>query len=241
MDRFLTEHDNHSEHTRFTGALLHEPRSIVQAFAEFEELRRNAYNYRPRRSLVEGDIPMCKCTAQAFECLTCEIGCENRSMQVECVAGKCTTKVVCSNQRFQQGRPLQLSLAHCGSKGVGLVAEQYIPKDAFILEYTGEVVKREEKAVEIPRHYYGVQINDREIIDATHQGSLARFANHSCDPNCTLERWNVNGEICCGLFAASPIERGTELTFYYAGTQMEEERSRKCMCRRKGCRGLLPL
>eukprot|EP00644_Phytophthora_capsici_P011206 jgi/Phyca11/110370/e_gw1.18.726.1 len=168
-------------------------------------------------------------------------------MQTECIANKCATNVACSNQRFQQGSPFQLALAHCGDKGIGLMSEQYISKGAFIIEYTGEVIKtgvyyqRYAKGVAGTRRYYGLQIDEREIIDATRQGSLARFANHSCAPNCTLERWNVNGEICCGLFAALPIERGTELTFFYAGTQMDQKKPRKCMCRGPACRGVVPI
>lgn len=32
------------------------------------------------------------------------------------------------------------------------------------------------------------------MLDAKHMGSVARFANHSCQPTCELQKWNVLGE-----------------------------------------------
>jgi hypothetical protein len=44
---------------------------------------------------------------------------------------------------------------------------------------------------------------------------MARFANHSCDPNCQTQKWNVNGEMRVGIFARRDIASGTEITFDY--------------------------
>lgn len=53
------------------------------------------------------------------------------------------------------------------------------------------------------------------IIDAT-KGSIARFINHSCDPNCTMEQWIVNGKPRMALFAGDHgIMTGEELTYDY--------------------------
>ena len=32
-----------------------------------------------------------------------------------------------------------------------------------------------------------------EVIDPTYKGNLARFINHSCEPNCITQKWNVLG------------------------------------------------
>ncbi|EGZ15631.1 hypothetical protein PHYSODRAFT_509638 [Phytophthora sojae] len=134
-------------------------------------------------------------------------------MNVECIRGQWKTNTDCSYQRFQRGLSLRLSLRSSGERGIGLFTDQYIEKDAFIIEYMGEVIQRGEFYRRCSRYYYGVQPTDSEVIDASRQGSLVRFANHSCAPNSRLERWDINGEVCCGLFAIADIECDAELTF----------------------------
>ena len=46
-----------------------------------------------------------------------------------------------------------------------------------------------------------MRLNAKEIIDPTEKGNMARFINHSCDPNCRTEKWNVLSEINVGIFA----------------------------------------
>ena len=53
------------------------------------------------------------------------------------------------------------------------------------------------------------------IIDAT-RGSIARFVNHSCEPNCRMEKWTVAGKPRMALFAGDDgIVTGEELTYDY--------------------------
>lgn len=53
------------------------------------------------------------------------------------------------------------------------------------------------------------------IIDAT-KGNIARFVNHSCEPNCTMEKRIVRGEPKMALFAGPRgIMTGEELTYDY--------------------------
>ena len=56
---------------------------------------------------------------------------------------------------------------------------------------------------------------DNEVIDPTTKGNLARFINHSCDPNCISEKWHVLGETAIGIFARRDIAAGEELSFDY--------------------------
>ena len=37
--------------------------------------------------------------------------------------------------------------------------------------------------------FYFIESGNCTVIDACQKGSIARFANHSCDPNCKMERW----------------------------------------------------
>ena len=49
------------------------------------------------------------------------------------------------------------------------------------------------------------------VIDASLMGSMARFINHSCDPNCVTEKWNVGSKIRMGIFAAKKIPKEEEV------------------------------
>jgi len=46
------------------------------------------------------------------------------------------------------------------------------------------------------------------IIDAGPKGNYSRFMNHSCQPNCETQKWNVSGDIRIGLFAIDNIAAG---------------------------------
>lgn len=60
-----------------------------------------------------------------------------------------------------------------------------------------------------------MRISTKEMIDPTFKGNMARFINHSCDPNCIIEKWHVLGEICVGVFSIKDIKEDEELTFDY--------------------------
>lgn len=88
-----------------------------------------------------------------------------------------------------------------------------------MIEYCGEVVTSEEcqrrKDTEGHGASYMVALGPDMIIDAGPAGNLARFANHSCDPNMVMQKWTVVGETRAGLFACRTITAGEELTFHY--------------------------
>lgn len=65
------------------------------------------------------------------------------------------------------------------------------------------------------KHRYMMVLSGGEVIDATRMGGLARFINHCCDPNCGVEKWEVQGEERCGIFALRDINAGEELSFDY--------------------------
>lgn len=41
------------------------------------------------------------------------------------------------------------------------------------------------------QNFYMCEIRKDFTIDATFKGNPSRFLNHSCDPNCVLEKWLV--------------------------------------------------
>lgn len=115
----------------------------------------------------------------------------------------------------------------------------------FILEYLGEVmstttfskrVKQYEK--ENYEHYYCMALDARSMIDATKKGGIARFLNHSCNPNCEMEKWTVGKRYRMGIFAKRTIQKGEELTFDYKFVRYNAE-PQKCLCLEPNCKGTI--
>ncbi|KAL0485151.1 Setd2, partial [Acrasis kona] len=69
-------------------------------------------------------------------------------------------------------------------------------------------------------------------------GNSARFINHSCEPNCQLQKWIVGRENRIGIFAIKDIAAGSELTFDYA-MECYGMKTQKCYCGEATCRGLI--
>ena len=77
------------------------------------------------------------------------------------------------------------------------------------------------------------------IIDAT-RGSIARFVNHACEPNCRMEKWTVGGKPRMALFAGERgIMTGDELTYDYNFDPFSQKNVQECRCGAKNCRGVL--
>jgi histone-lysine N-methyltransferase ASH1L len=77
------------------------------------------------------------------------------------------------------------------------------------------------------------------IIDAT-RGSIARFVNHSCEPNCRMVKWIVAGKPRMALFAGDrSIMTGEELTYDYNFDPFSAKNVQECRCGSETCRGIL--
>ena len=87
-------------------------------------------------------------------------------------------------------------------------------------------------------NFYFLTIDQGRVIDAGPKGNLARFANHSCDPNMETQKWVVNGDIRVGLFACKDIPAGTELTFNYQLDCLSNNKA-VCKCGTKVCAGFI--
>ena len=77
------------------------------------------------------------------------------------------------------------------------------------------------------------------ILDAT-RGSIARFINHSCEPNCKMIKWTVAGKPRMALFAGDRgIMTGEELTYDYNFNPYSIKNVQECRCGSASCRGVL--
>lgn len=65
----------------------------------------------------------------------------------------------------------------------------------FILEYLGEVVSEAEfrrrmmEEYSQERHHYCLNLDSGAVIDGYRMGDIGRYVNHSCEPNCEMQKW----------------------------------------------------
>ncbi|MBI4394022.1 MAG: SET domain-containing protein-lysine N-methyltransferase [Euryarchaeota archaeon] len=129
-------------------------------------------------------------------------------------------------------------LVRSGIHGRGLVAGRPIGKGERVIEYVGERVtkaegaRRQEEQAKRRRHYI-FELNARHDIDGSVRRNIARFANHSCDPNCESDV--IRGHIW--IIALQDIARGEEITYDY-NFDFDDEPVR-CRCGAKKCRGFI--
>jgi SET domain-containing protein len=73
-------------------------------------------------------------------------------------------------------------------KGSGHFAMEDIEKDDYVIEYVGKIeYKRRE-------NIYFMKINGMNLwINRNKNGGPAQYINHSCDTNCELVQWGVDG------------------------------------------------
>ncbi|KAK4712878.1 hypothetical protein R3W88_018785 [Solanum pinnatisectum] len=202
----------------------------------YVHIKRNAYLIKKKRDGVIADIGCTNC--KSTECL------DNCVCRVQCISCSkaCHCSDMCSNRPFRRDRKIQVVKTElCGW---GVVASESINKGDFIIEYIGEVIDDalcEKRLWDMKykgvQNFYMCELRKDFTIDATFKGNLSRFLNHSCDPNCKLEKWQVEGETRIGVFSARFIEVGEPLTYDYRFVQFGSEV--KCHCGASNCQGYL--
>lgn len=75
-------------------------------------------------------------------------------------------------------------------------------------------------------------------IDAREVANLARFINHSCDPNCKLVPVNVAGHVRVSIMCIKNVSLGDFLSYDY---QFDTQHGEKfiCRCGARNCRGTM--
>ncbi|MCP9259480.1 putative histone-lysine N-methyltransferase set-2 [Dirofilaria immitis] len=122
--------------------------------------------------------------------------------------------------------------------GWGLYALEAIAPDEMIVEYIGQKYGQQWRmnARNVMKDVAWVQAI-YSVIDATQMGNLARFINHSCQPNCYAKIVVVDGEKRIVIYSKLPISKGDEITYDYK-FPIEEDKI-DCLCGAPGCRGSL--
>lgn len=193
-----------------------------------------------------------------YECdeMNCNVGkeyCQNRAFQNLAERTK-------KGGRYRVG----VEVVKTEDRGHGVRSNRCFEPNQIIMEYTGEIITEAEcerrmnekykdnevryglrffeQDVKLTSHfqcYYLMAFDQNMIIDAT-TGSIARFVNHSCNPNCRMEKWIVHGQPRMALFAGDkPVMTGEELTYDYNFDPFSAKNVQKCLCGSENCRGIL--
>uniref|UniRef100_A0A0C9R856 Ash1 protein n=1 Tax=Fopius arisanus TaxID=64838 RepID=A0A0C9R856_9HYME len=209
-----------------------------------------SWNYRKIRTNIYYDVkPTTLYEAQGCECKPdsgCGDDCINRMVFSECAPQLCPCGEKCENQKIQRHEWVPgLQRFMTESKGWGVRTKDSIKSGVFILEYVGEVVsEREFKSRMATRyandtHHYCLHLDGGLVIDGHRMGGDGRFVNHSCEPNCEMQKWSVHGLPRMALFALRDIKSGEELTYDYNFALFNPSEGQECRCGSNACRGVI--
>ncbi|KKA26625.1 hypothetical protein TD95_002931 [Thielaviopsis punctulata] len=171
--------------------------------------------------------------------------CINRATKCECVVDVSTCGDNCKNQRFQRKQYANVAVIKTEKKGYGLRANTDLQAHDFIFEYIGDVIntatfrkrmiKYDSQGI---KHFYFMSLTRTEFVDATVKGNLGRFCNHSCNPNCYVDKWVVGDKLRMGIFALREIVAGEELVFNYNVDRYGAD-PQVCYCGEPNCVGFI--
>ncbi|GAA5806114.1 hypothetical protein HPULCUR_011642 [Helicostylum pulchrum] len=226
------------------------PSATDEALQVYENIAANIYiGSATGRSMAEESMP-CECKYDSeldnpSEACGDDNICINRMMFMECIVQDCPCGRLCQNRRFQLSQYAPVDVIKTEKKGFGLRALTDLPSNCFIMEYIGEVIpqtefirRTREYDAEGFKHYYFMTLKNDEIIDATKRGCLARFMNHSCNPNCVTQKWVIGKKMRIGIFTSRTIKAGEELTFDYKFERYGAI-AQKCYCGEPNCKGYI--
>jgi hypothetical protein len=222
--------------------------------APFVTIKKSIYCCKPNK---QENVTFCQCVG------SCGERCINRLMDIECigngqdltpaakgtkrVSSNCNVGAKCGNRRIQNYEYAQTELAKTPGKGWGLNLTKDLEANDLVIEYVGEIIDETKMEARLEAHrkcypkdanMYVMELSHNAFIDGRLKGNVARYINHSCEPNCILKRWDVGGYLRIGIMALDDIPAGTELSYDYQFSTEEVSRF-KCMCGTKRCRGTL--
>lgn len=206
----------------------------------FKKIRTNVYC--DVRANPSSDHQPCSCKSEA----ACGDDCLNRMVYAECSTETCPCGDKCSNTKIQRHIIAPgVDRFMTKNKGWGVRTKLPIKKGTYILEYVGEVVTEREFKDRMATlynrdiHHYCLHLDGGLVIDGHRMGSDCRFVNHSCAPNCEMQKWSVNGLSRMALFAMRDIQPGEELSYDYNFSLFNPAEGQPCKCEAPECRGVI--
>ncbi|KAI9495959.1 hypothetical protein BDB00DRAFT_759408 [Zychaea mexicana] len=217
----------------------------LRPISSYTKIKTNIYV--GRRACKTDHQAVCQCETPSDGSMGCGENCLNRMLFYECDPKTCPCAEKCANRRFQLKKYIsELEPVLTTSRGWGLRTLVDVKKGQLITEYRGEVITHQEVKERMNtiyksnRNFYFLDYCNGEVIDAGLKGSEARFINHSCDPNCHIEKWGLKGELFVGVFASRDIKIGEELFYdYNFSTFGGSGDDQLCHCGSIKCRGAI--
>lgn len=119
--------------------------------------------------------------------------------------------------------------------GSGGFAKKDIKKGARLIEYIGrKVTKEEAETISDKGGVFLFEVNKKWDIDGNVPENIARFINHSCNPNCNFDIKNNH----IWIKAKKDIKKGEELSYNY-GFDFEDHKRYPCRCGAHNCIGYI--
>ncbi|KKF95138.1 Histone-lysine N-methyltransferase H3 lysine-36 specific [Ceratocystis platani] len=226
----------------------HLPSATEEAIKSFEVIPNCQYGSKNMGN-TDGDVLDCDCKPEWEKSQNNACGedgdCINRATKCECVVGTSACGDECQNQRFQRKQYADVDVIKTEKKGYGLRARQDLQANDFIYEYIGDVINEatfRRRMIKYDKggikHFYFMSLTRSEFVDATVKGNLGRFCNHSCNPNCYVDKWVVGNKLRMGIFALCDIQAGEELVFNYNVDRYGAE-PQVCYCGESNCVGVI--
>ena len=127
----------------------------------------------------------------------------------------------------------QLSIRRSKIHRYGVYAEESIPANRKVIEYTGERLNRKQAKLRDGDYTYLFAVDAYWTLDGAAGGSGVEIINHSCAPN--LISRIMKGHII--YMSLRDIQRGEELTIDYNFSYNTGKSA--CACGSKNCRGII--
>ena len=124
-------------------------------------------------------------------------------------------------------RPFRIGRARTG---LGLFATRPIKKKTRLVEYKGPILNAEEAdRAERRGNRYLYEVSKNRTIDGTPRANIARYANHSCNPNAESITWR--GRVF--IKSIRNIKPGEEIVYDYGTDYLKNVIGRaNCQCTR---------
>ncbi|SCV61178.1 uncharacterized protein FFFS_15747 [Fusarium fujikuroi] len=161
----------------------------------------------------------CECSA------LCDSGCINVEALILCDDQTCNARDCKNHSTLEEKGYLQESETENNGKGLYLCGDD-AQKGAKLAQYCGSPILgddlrqlRNGNDNEITKGHYVVKLKHGDLfLDAANHKVKAKYANHSCQPNCELQEWQHSKGLALFLVASKPIKKHDPITFQYHPT-----------------------